>query len=272
MAVGPVPGGPRRERPPLPIARTRAHARRELLEGAQLSLGRRLQVHLASGQSTRDRRLRQPLGWLRSPDDGARERLSARGGTLRRRTRCWQARHAVHVVHTEAVDVVGRAVLVGGAVGCTESRTPMRLRARRPWERFALTCWAGVVIANDLGVGDDAAGASAGMARAAVFLGLTDVDPAQLNDDTSEVHVSVPTDFQNELDAQCRHILDERRDKWRSSRGYWTSGLCSAALRYTASSARSSSGATRRALARWETIRFESDTRLTRHRDASIHQ
>jgi hypothetical protein len=120
----------------------------------------------------------------------------------------------VHVVHTEAVDVVGRAVLVGGAVEYTDSRTPMRLQGEAAVRRFALTCWAGVVIANDLGVGDDAAEDWAGMARPAVFLGLTDVDPAQLTDDTSEVHVSVPTDFQNELDAQCRHILDERRDEW----------------------------------------------------------
>ena len=119
----------------------------------------------------------------------------------------------VHVVHTEAVDVVGRAVLVGGAVEYTDSRTLIGFRARR-LRRFALTCWAGVVIANDLGVGDDAAEDWAGVARAAVSLGLTDVDPAQFNDDTSEVHVSVPTDFQDELDAQCRHILDERRDEW----------------------------------------------------------
>jgi hypothetical protein len=120
----------------------------------------------------------------------------------------------VHVVHTSEIDVMGRAVDVGGAVEYADARTLMRLQDEAALKRFALTCWAGVVIANDYGEGAHAEEDWAGMARAAVFLGLTDVDPEQLDDDTSEVDVSVPTDFQNELDVLCRHILNERRDDW----------------------------------------------------------
>ena len=109
---------------------------------------------------------------------------------------------------------MGRTVHVGGAVEYEDSRTPMRLQDEAALRRFALTCWAGVVISNDYGEADHATEDWAGMARAAVFLRLTDVEPEQLDDDTSEVQVSIPTDFQNELDSLCRRILDERRDEW----------------------------------------------------------
>ena len=113
------------------------------------------------------------------------------------------------------VDVTGRTVDVDGSVEYEDSRTQLRMQDEAALRRFALVCWAGVVISHAYARDSHAEADWAGMARAAVFLGITNVDPAEVTDDSPDVAVSVPENFQLELDHVCRKILDERDAEWK---------------------------------------------------------